>query len=89
MSDYVPIDCALYSHYELTIMHAQVLRTAWRDPTGAVHLQTLLPVNLQTREHAEYLLARTREGGVVEIRLDHIIRAEPLNPVSQSKSAQE
>jgi len=80
MSDYVPIDCELYSQYELTIMHAQHLRTAWRDSTGAAHLQTLLPVNLQTREHAEYLLARTQDGAVLEIRLDRIIRADPVRP---------
>jgi Rho-binding antiterminator len=77
MSDYTPIDCGLYSRYELAILRRQRLRVAWRDPDGACHLETLLPVNLQTREHAEYLLAKTGGDAALEIRLDRIIRAEP------------
>jgi Rho-binding antiterminator len=78
MSDYTPIDCELYSRYELAIMHRQKLRLAWRDPEGTYHLETLLPVDLRTRDHAEYLLSRTKTGRVIEMRLDRIIRMVPL-----------
>lgn len=78
MSDYIPIDCGLYSGYELAIMHRQRLRVAWRDQDGVCHLETLLPLDLQTREHAEYLLARTAAGQTLEVRLDWIVRMNPL-----------
>lgn len=76
MSDYIPIDCSLYSQYELAIMHRQKLRLTWRDPQGVWHLETLLPLNLQTRHHAEYLQLRTLAGTELEIRLDQIRRVD-------------
>ena len=74
MSEYRPIDCELYSRYELAIMRRQALRIAWRDDYGNIHLRSLLPINLQTRNRAEYLLAETDHGIVLELRLDQIIR---------------
>lgn len=76
-SDYTPIDCEQYCRFELAVMHRQQLRVAWRDDNGSPHLQTLLPVNLNTRDHAEYLLAQTAWGQVLELRLDRIIGASP------------
>ena len=78
MSDYTPIDCALYSSFELAIIRRQRLRIAWRTPDGTSHLAHLLPCDLQTRDHAEYLLVRSNDGTELELRLDRIIRAEPL-----------
>jgi Rho-binding antiterminator len=72
-SDYIPIGCELYSQYELAIIRRQRLRIAWRDAAGNCYLQALLPVNLQTRDRAEYLLARTARGKLLELRLDRII----------------
>jgi Rho-binding antiterminator len=77
-SDYIPIDCELYSQYELAIIRRQRLRVAWRDTTGNCYLQALLPVNLQTRDGAEFLLARTTRGKLLELRLDRIIASRPL-----------
>ena len=76
-SDYTPIDCAQYCRFELAIMHRQRLRIAWRAEDGCSHLDTLLPINLNTRNHVEYLLGRTPQGQDLELRLDRIIRAEP------------
>ncbi len=78
MSDYTPIDCEIYAKYELAIMHRQRLRLAWRDPNGASHLEIMLPVDLETRDHAEYLHALNGHGEARVLRLDWIIRAEPL-----------
>lgn len=75
--DYTPIDCEQYSRYELAIMHRQRLRIAWRDRDGDSHLENLLPINLNTRNHAEYLLVRGQSGKVRELRLDRIIKAMP------------
>jgi transcriptional antiterminator Rof (Rho-off) len=76
MSDYIPIDCTLYNRYELAIMHRQKLRLTWCDPKGNWHLETVLPLNLQTRHHAEYLQLRTMTGAELEIRLDQIRRVD-------------
>ncbi|MDQ2695886.1 MAG: Rho-binding antiterminator [Pseudomonadota bacterium] len=78
MSDYIPIDCDPYCRYELAILHRQRLRVIWREPGGATHLETLLPLDLQTRHHAEYLLAVSGDGARRVLRLDRILRADPL-----------
>lgn len=76
-NDYTPIDCEQYSRYELAIMHRQRLRVVWLDRNGNSHLETLLPINLNTRDHAEYLLARNLHGKELELRLDRIVRSLP------------
>ncbi len=76
MSDYTPIDCELYSHCELAIIRRQRLRVAWRALDGSTHMEALLPLDLQTRNHAEYMLARDLRGVVLRLRLDRIIRVE-------------
>lgn len=76
-TDYIPIDCAEYSRYELAIMRRQWLRLAWRDLDGAPYLEAVQPLDLQTRNKAEFLLARSRSGKQLKLRLDQIIRAVP------------
>ncbi|MCP5420527.1 MAG: transcriptional antiterminator, Rof [Gammaproteobacteria bacterium] len=76
VSDYIPIDCELYSRYELAIIQRRMLRLAWRDLDGLMHLETLLPINLETRDHAEYLIFKNQAGLVQSIRLDRIVRFE-------------
>ena len=89
MSDYIPIDCGLYNNYELAVIRRQRLRMAWRTPEGIYHLETLLPINLQTRDHAEYLLVKNTTGSILELRLDHIIRAELfLSRIAKEKALQ-
>ena len=77
---YRPIPCALYSRYELAVLrHVHVhLTVAWRDDEGT-HLERLEPLDLETRDGAEYLLARPVAGGTLRrLRLDRNLRAEPL-----------
>ena len=76
--DYTPIGCDRYSELELHIMHRVELRTAWRDAEGGLHQEVLRPVDLQTRSGEEFLLAQRQDGERLEIRLDRIVRAEPL-----------
>lgn len=78
MSDYTPIDCGLHSQYELAVMHRRRLRVSWRDAAGDSCMQVLVPRDLQTRAGAEYLIGETLDGRRLELRLDHILRAEPL-----------
>lgn len=79
MSDYIPIDCALYSEYELAILRKWKLRIAWRDNQGDMHIEVFLPRDLQTRRGEEFLLADTQTGQRVEIRLDQISEAQRIS----------
>ncbi len=78
MSDYTPIDCGVYSEYELAIMRKWQLRIGWRDTQGLSHIEVLLPRDLQTRHGEEFLLAETLSGEQLEIRLDQITEARRL-----------
>jgi Rho-binding antiterminator len=81
MSDdtYQPIPCADYERFERAIIHRQRLRVAWRRTDGQHHLNVLCPLDLQTRNSEEFLLAATRQGERVRIRLDRIIVSRPLD----------
>lgn len=77
---YTPIDCDLYSEYELAIMHRQHLRVHWRDEHGADHLGVLLPLDLRTEPtKEEFLLARDIEGNALRIRLDRIVHGDAVD----------
>lgn len=76
MKDYVPIDCALYSRYELAILHHERLQIVWRDENNTCHVEILSPIDLQTLNHAEYLLAKNDTGDMRKLRLDQIVRVK-------------
>lgn len=78
MSDYIPVDCGLYSRYELAILRRQRLRVSWRDPAGETHIAMLTPHDLQTRAGAEFMLAEDQDGQRLELRLDWVQHVEEL-----------
>jgi len=71
--DYVPIDCGLYSEYELAIMHRDRLRLGWRDSDGNVHIGIVTPTDLHTRDGAEFMIVTGQDGETTAIRLDRIM----------------
>lgn len=73
---YAPIPCALYSEYELAILHRKPLRLRWRED-NVIHARVVLPLDLETRHHQEFLLGRAERGERLRIRLDRIIMMEP------------
>jgi Rho-binding antiterminator len=77
MSDetYTPIDCDLYSEYEVAILHRQRMRLKWQDDEGNEHTEVVMPQDLKTEEHREYLIAAAEDGSPRRIRLDHIRHA--------------
>lgn len=77
---YQAISCADYSQYELWIMREQRLQLAWRDRQGQEHIGLLQPLDLQTRDGQEFLIALpvTRDEPRY-IRLDRIFRCTPDN----------
>lgn len=77
MTDYRPIACALYSQYEVAVLHRTPLRLRWRDPVGVVHVEVLMPEDLETRNGEEFLLARTPAGEPRRVRLDRLATVSP------------
>ena len=77
-TDYKPIDCSLYSEYELAIMHGTRLRLCWRDAADSSRIEVLLPVDLRTRRGEEFLVAIDHAGVEREIRLDRILGSQCL-----------
>ena len=73
MNDYQPIDCGLHSEYELAALQREFRQLSWRDSEGQVCSGRLRPVDLLTRDKAEYLVAEDADGKRVELRLDAII----------------
>lgn len=76
-ADYKPISCASYDQYEIAIMHKQKLRLAWHED-NVVFDQIVTPLNLRTAQGKEFLILRTAEGEMREVRLDQIRRAQTL-----------
>ncbi len=72
-TDYVPIACDLHSEYELAILHRRSLHLVWSD-NNVIHDEVVLPLDLKTEHHEEFLLCRGKDGSTHRIRLDHIRR---------------
>ena len=77
MTDYKPIDCGLYSEYEVAILLRSRLRLSWRDSKENVHIEGLTPNDLRTRKGEEFLVVTGQDGGQQEIRLDRILHSKP------------
>lgn len=77
-TDYRPIPCQRYAELEVAILHQIRMRMAWRTLDGKTRVERLLPVDLRTRDHEEFLLAEDSHGYPLEIRLDRIARFTPL-----------
>jgi len=69
---YTPIACGQHSQYELAIMHRVMLQLCWRDEHGQAHIGKVMPLDLKTENHKEYLIAQTNDGALHQIRLDRI-----------------
>ncbi|MGH8282266.1 MAG: transcriptional antiterminator, Rof [Gammaproteobacteria bacterium] len=72
MTDYQPIPCALYSQYEIAILHRTPMRVRWLDADGVTHLEVFTPEDLVTFAGEEFLLARNAAGEPRRIRLDRL-----------------
>lgn len=74
---YEPIPCAVYSAYELAILQRRQLRLLWRE--GNVYYRLpVTPLDLETRAGEEFLHCRLPSGERARLRLDYILRTEPV-----------
>jgi Rho-binding antiterminator len=76
-SPYQPIACDLYSQFELAIMHRQRIRLRWIEE-NVIHDQAVTPIDLQTLQHAEFLVCRAGAAPAFRVRLDRIRHWEAL-----------
>ncbi len=75
---YTPVSCEIYSRYELAILRGQALRVSWKGARGTDRVETLIPLDLRTKRHAEFMIARDLHGQRRVLRLDRIQRADVL-----------
>lgn len=77
MSDdsYTPIDCGVYSEYEVAILHKRPVRLHWQDDEGGDHNEEVMPRDLKTEDKREYLIAERDDGSEIKVRLDRILKA--------------
>jgi len=74
---YQPISCELHSEYELAIMHKNKLCLTWRKDGEIVTEENIIPVDVQTKNKAEYLVVkRPEQTELFSIRLDYIIEVK-------------
>lgn len=76
--NYKPISCTLYNFYEVSILGRKSLRIVWRSARCLDRIETLRPVDLRTRNSAEYMIARNQHGQCRVLRLDRIRSATTL-----------
>ena len=71
-NSYKPIECGLHSKYELAIMHRLMLQLCWSEDNGQQRVANVMPLDLITRDHSEFLIGQTNDGDIHHIRLDRI-----------------
>ncbi len=68
---YTPVACVLHERLEFAVLRRLPLLLRWADDTGA-HVARVEPLDVTTRDGAEWLTLRLPEGEVLELRLDRI-----------------
>ncbi len=75
-TDYLPVACAAHEHLELAVMRRRHLLLTWmdeQDPTPRSGV--VLPLDVATRDGAEWLRIQRPDGHSEEVRLDRILAA--------------
>jgi len=67
LSDYQPISCAQHERLEFAVLTKQ-----WLEVAVDGVAQRLLPLDVYTRDGAEWLQAQTGAGDFVTLRLDRL-----------------
>ena len=89
MSDYVPIACAEHERLEFAVLRRQRLHLEFRDEKNALTFsRNVLPIDVETRDGAEWLSFRAEDGAESVIRLDRIVSAKPAMQASPQDEAQ-
>lgn len=75
-SDYLPIACATHERLELAVMRRQRLLLTWIAEQGQTPCsEPVRPLDVATRDGAEWLRIQRPGGQSEEVRLDRILSA--------------
>ncbi len=74
-SGYRPISCANYDVFEIAILQRTSLHLTWATD-NILHDEVATPVNLETLNGEEFLIARATTGQSLRIRLDWIRKVQ-------------
>jgi len=69
---YKPIACSLHDEYEVAIMQKKSLNIRWRDDSGMSYRDEIMPEDIVVKDRQEFLVAKTKAGNILTIRLDKI-----------------
>jgi transcriptional antiterminator Rof (Rho-off) len=75
LSRYKIIPCAVHEYYQLAVLKRLPLDLVWSDAAGEINRARLDPVDVYTKDRAEFLRGHSKGLGEVVIRLDHIREA--------------
>jgi Rho-binding antiterminator len=78
MSDYQPIACAEHEALEFAVLRRRKLLLRLRGDDGAIRELIVLPVDVATRDQAEWLTFRDASQSTGVVRLDRIVSAAPV-----------
>lgn len=76
MSDYSPVSCEAHSLYELAVMQRKRVFVRWQDSDGVKEMR-LHPIDVETKNREEFLVALDTKNETLRIRLDRILSFQP------------
>ena len=72
-ADYLPIACATHERLEFAVLRRRRLRLVWRSEEGGQQFsEEVLPLDVETRDGAEWLTLQHGDGARERLRLDRI-----------------
>ena len=74
-NQYQPISCELYSEYELAIIQHKKIKLVWKENDRHC-IGLVMPLDLITEDHQEFLIAQDQHKQLLRVRLDHICSQE-------------
>lgn len=74
MGDYQPIDCAQHEHLEYSVLRRIPLVIEYLLE-NKIERERVLPLDVLTRDGAEWLKFQRQDGTASELRLDRIVSA--------------
>ncbi|MEJ2317652.1 MAG: transcriptional antiterminator, Rof [Gammaproteobacteria bacterium] len=76
MSEYKPVSCDAHSRYELAVMQRTAALVRWQEE-DAIREARLVPLDVETKNREEFLIAEDPGQKKLRIRLDRILSFEP------------
>lgn len=76
MHTYEPIPCAQHERLEYAVLRQIRLDIRWLDAQNRLHCENAQPLDVFTRDGAEWLLWRNARGETVCTRLDRLLAFE-------------